>query len=145
MENIFITYKGEGRETLSAPVFQYHNFSHNYTSYYRCFMFKYIFSNSAVQCATHMRSVFLFYFVPSSHILLYNTVYILLILIIRAYFCREDLSVVLFPESIEYFIEDQALSPSYDLAPPLSHQQTRPKKHRTTEKERQLAHRGRGW
>jgi hypothetical protein len=52
------------------------------------------------------------------------------------------------PESIKRFIEDQAFSPSCDLAPlppplPLSHQQARLAKHMKTEKERQLAD-GRG-
>ena len=53
------------------------------------------------------------------------------------------------PKSIEWFTENQAFSPSYDLAPlplpqPLSQQWARPVTHR---KERQLADRrgGRGW
>jgi hypothetical protein len=79
-------------------------------------MFMYIFSDSAVQCATHMRSVFILFRTFISYITVQYS--ILLFPIIRAYFCWEDLSFILFPESIEYFIDGQALSPSYDLAPP---------------------------
>ncbi len=43
------------------------------------------------------------------------------------------------PESIERFIEDQAFSPFFDLAPPLFRQHVRPAANRKTEKERQLA------
>ncbi len=48
---------------------------------------------------------------------------------------------LLLPESIEWFIEDQAFSSSYDLAPPpppLSRQKDRPATHMSTEKDSQL-------
>ncbi len=47
------------------------------------------------------------------------------------------------PESIELFPENQAVSPSYDLAPPPpSCQLARPSIHNKTEKERQIADEG---
>ncbi len=55
-------------------------------------------------------------------------------------------SLCLAPESIEWFIEDQGFSPSYDLAPPPPSPPSlpRPATHRKTEKERQLADGGGG-